>query len=218
MSVTVTLEDEIDISRGDLLVHARNVPRTQSSFEGMVVWMAEQPMHPDRPYLVKHTTRTTRASVQKIEYRVDVNTLSRLPPAPLGLNEIGRVALQTTRAALPRPVRAEPVHWQLHRHRPRHQQHGRGRHDHRPGARERASTGRAPTAAPRSANIRHEVGPRAVGRPRAPARPARPHRLAHRAFGLGEVRHRAGGGVAPPHGPPARLCPRRRQPPLRSES
>jgi bifunctional enzyme CysN/CysC len=97
MSVTVTLEDEVDISRGDMLVHPKNLPRIQSTFEGMVVWMAHEPMRPERTYLVKHTTRTTRASIAKIEYRVDVNTLSRLPPAPLGLNEIGRVVFQATR-------------------------------------------------------------------------------------------------------------------------
>jgi bifunctional enzyme CysN/CysC len=97
MSVAVTLEDDIDVSRGDMLVHPRNLPRIQSGFEGMLVWMTEEPMHPDRPYLVKHTTRTTRASIRKVEYRVDVNTLSRLPSAPLGLNEIGRVVFQATR-------------------------------------------------------------------------------------------------------------------------
>jgi len=54
-------------------------------------------MHPHRSYLVKHTTRTTKASIQKVEYRIDVNSLSRMPPAPLTLNEIGRVAFQATR-------------------------------------------------------------------------------------------------------------------------
>jgi len=96
MSVTITLEDEIDISRGDLLVHPKNLPRIQSSFEAMVVWMAEEPMHADRTYFVKHNTRMTKAAIQKIEYRVDVNTLSRTPPAPLKLNEIGRVVFQAT--------------------------------------------------------------------------------------------------------------------------
>jgi bifunctional enzyme CysN/CysC len=98
MSVTVTLEDEIDVSRGDMLVHPRNLPRSQSVFEAMVVWMAAEPMQLDRLYLVKHTTRTTRALVRKVEYRLDVDTLSRLPPAPLELNEIGRVMLQATGA------------------------------------------------------------------------------------------------------------------------
>ncbi len=96
MSVTVTLEDELDISRGDMLVHPKNLPAAQSSFEAMVVWMAEEPMRLDRPYLLKHTTRTTKAAVRHLEYRVDVNTLSRSPAGTLGLNEIGRVALQTT--------------------------------------------------------------------------------------------------------------------------
>jgi bifunctional enzyme CysN/CysC len=97
MSVTVTLEDEVDISRGDMLVHPKNLPRIQSTFEAMVVWLAEEPMHQDRSYLVKHTTRTTKVAIQSIEYRVDVNTLSRMPPAPFKLNEIGRVVFQATR-------------------------------------------------------------------------------------------------------------------------
>src|SRR6266478_679233 len=97
MSVTVTLENEVDISRGDMLVHPKNLPRIQSTFEAMVVWMAHEPMRPERSYLVKHTTRTTKASIVKIEYRIDVNTLSRIPPAALGLNEIGRVVFQATR-------------------------------------------------------------------------------------------------------------------------
>ena len=157
MSVAVTLEDEIDISRGDLLVHARNLPRIQSTFEGMVVWMAEQPMHPDRPYLLKHTTRTTRASVRKIEYRVDVNTLSRLPPAPLGLNEIGRVAFQTTRPLFLDPyarnrstgsfIVIDPV---------TNDTVGAGMVIDRVPESELRPAGA--TAEPRSANIRHETG------------------------------------------------------------
>ena len=96
MSVTMTLEDEIDLSRGDLLVHPMNLPSVQSSFEAMVVWMAETPMKVGQPYLVKHTTRTTRATVQQLHYQVDVNTLSRGSAQTLGLNEIGRVAFQST--------------------------------------------------------------------------------------------------------------------------
>jgi bifunctional enzyme CysN/CysC len=95
MSVTVTLEDEIDLSRGDLLVHPRNLPSVQSSFEAMLVWMADAPMETDRPYLLKHTSQTVKAVVKRVEYRVDVNTLSRASSPALGLNEIGRVAFQT---------------------------------------------------------------------------------------------------------------------------
>jgi bifunctional enzyme CysN/CysC len=95
MSVSIALEDEVDISRGDMLVHPKNLPAIQSSFEAMVVWMAEEPLRRDQPYLVKHTTRATKATVERLEYRVDVNTLSRRPAETLKLNEIGRLALQT---------------------------------------------------------------------------------------------------------------------------
>jgi len=95
MSITVTLEDEIDLSRGDLLVHPRNLPSVQSSFEAMLVWMTDVPMEIDRTYLIKHTSQTVKAAVKRVDYRVDVNTLSRVPSTGLGLNEIGRVAFQT---------------------------------------------------------------------------------------------------------------------------
>src|SRR5258706_9654672 len=88
MSVTVTLEDEIDISRGDLLVHPKNLPAVQSSFEAMLVWMGTEPMDLGRSYFVKHTTRTTKSVIQRVEYRMDVNTLSRCPAQALELNEI----------------------------------------------------------------------------------------------------------------------------------
>jgi bifunctional enzyme CysN/CysC len=96
MSVTLTLEDEIDISRGDLIVHPRNLPQLQSSFEAMVVWMSEEPMDPLRTYLIKQTTRTTKAHIQQLAYQVDVNTLHRSPAERLQLNEIGRVVFHTT--------------------------------------------------------------------------------------------------------------------------
>src|SRR5262249_10310992 len=96
MSVAVTLADEIDISRGDLLVHPRNQPSVQSNWEAMLVWMADEPMDSARPYVVKHTTRTTRATIQKVAYRMDVNVLSRCPADRLELNEIGRVAFQSS--------------------------------------------------------------------------------------------------------------------------
>jgi bifunctional enzyme CysN/CysC len=96
MSISVTLEDEIDLSRGDMLVHVRNVPRIQTRFECMLVWMTERPMEIDRSYVIKHTTRSTRVLVRRVDYRVDVNTLSRATAAPLQLNEIGRVLLEAT--------------------------------------------------------------------------------------------------------------------------
>ena len=95
MSVTLTLEDEIDISRGDMLVHLRNLPLVQSTFEAMLVWMSDETMDPALTYVLKHTTRSVKATVQRIEYRVDINTLSRAPAQALRLNEIGRVVLRT---------------------------------------------------------------------------------------------------------------------------
>ena len=109
MSVAVTLEDEIDVSRGDLLVHPRNVPPVQSHFEAMLLWMAEEPMDPGLVYLLKHTTRLTRAAIQRIEYRVDVDTLSRAPAQPLQLNEIARVAFQTHQKICIDPYRKNKV-------------------------------------------------------------------------------------------------------------
>ena len=92
MSVTLTLEDEIDISRGDMIVHSRNLPHLQSDFEAMVIWMSEEAMDPSRPYTIKHTTKTTRATIESLRYRVDVNTLHRSDADCLELNDIGRVA------------------------------------------------------------------------------------------------------------------------------
>ncbi|MBM4000197.1 MAG: sulfate adenylyltransferase subunit CysN [Planctomycetes bacterium] len=89
-AVTVTLDDEIDVSRGDMLVRPGNVPRISDQFESIVIWMAESPMVPGRQYVFKHTTRTVTGTASAIRYRVDVNTLHRQDAPALGLNEIGR--------------------------------------------------------------------------------------------------------------------------------
>jgi bifunctional enzyme CysN/CysC len=96
MSVTVTLQDEIDISRGDMLVHPHNLPNTDRHFEAMVVWMNELPMDINKPYFIKHTTRTTTLRVDEVRYKIDVNTLNRTKAGPLRLNEIGRVVFTST--------------------------------------------------------------------------------------------------------------------------
>jgi bifunctional enzyme CysN/CysC len=106
MSVAVTLADEIDVSRGDMLVHPKNVPSARTAFEAMVVWMADAPLAVGRPYLIKHTTRTVKATVRHVEYRIDVNTLSRAPAQALALNEIGRVAFQTSQALFLDPYKS----------------------------------------------------------------------------------------------------------------
>jgi len=94
LSITLTLEDEVDASRGDMLVRSGNVPQAQSSFEAMLVWMNQEAMVPGKTYLIKHTTQTIPGTVQTLKYQVDVNTLHRSPAPTLELNEIGRVSIE----------------------------------------------------------------------------------------------------------------------------
>jgi bifunctional enzyme CysN/CysC len=98
MSVSITLNDEIDISRGDLICRPHNQPRVTQDIEAMVCWMDETSALTSRRKLaIKHTTRSARAMVRDLQYRLDVNTLHRDEQAPeLVLNEIGRVTLRTT--------------------------------------------------------------------------------------------------------------------------
>lgn len=95
MCVTITLEDEIDISRGEMLVHPDNLPITDRNFEAMLVWMDEEPMDVSKQFYIKHTTHTTRARVDSIRYRVNVNTMERSSVDHLELNEIGNVVFTT---------------------------------------------------------------------------------------------------------------------------
>jgi bifunctional enzyme CysN/CysC len=95
-AVVLTMEDELDISRGDMVVRKKNVPTVGTRFEAYLCWMDETPLDPDRPYLLLHTTRQVQAFVEKLEYRVDVDTLHREPATTLGLNEIGRVEITTS--------------------------------------------------------------------------------------------------------------------------
>jgi bifunctional enzyme CysN/CysC len=98
MSVTIRLEDEIDISRGDLICRPNNAPNVAQDVEALVCWMDEsKPLQVGGKYAVKHTTRSARAIVRQLHYRLDVNSLHRDETADsLALNEIGRVKLRTT--------------------------------------------------------------------------------------------------------------------------
>jgi bifunctional enzyme CysN/CysC len=93
-SVTLCLEDEIDISRGDMLCPPRNMPQFTRDVEAMLVWMNETPLRPGTAYIIKHTTRTLRGTVARLRYRVDPDTLRSHPADTLELNEIGRVAIE----------------------------------------------------------------------------------------------------------------------------
>jgi sulfate adenylyltransferase large subunit len=95
-SVTVTLEDEIDISRGDILVAEDHVPSIGTAFQAMLVWMHPEPLDPHKIYLLKHTARTVRARLHQIRYRVDINTLEHVPAKKLDMNDIAAVDVKTT--------------------------------------------------------------------------------------------------------------------------
>lgn len=93
--ITITLEDEIDISRGEMLVHPDNLPVSDRNFEAMLVWMDEEPMDKTKQFYLKHTTNTTRARIDSVRYRMDVNTMEHSDADILSLNEIGKVFFTT---------------------------------------------------------------------------------------------------------------------------
>ena len=95
LCVTLTLEDEIDISRGEMLVHPDNLPISDRNFEAMLVWMDEEEMDVNKSFYIKQTTHTTRTRVDSIRYKVDVNTMEHSSVDKLQLNEIGRVVFTT---------------------------------------------------------------------------------------------------------------------------
>ena len=105
-SVTLTLEDEIDVSRGDMLVHPDNMPLMGRNFEAILVWMDEEVMDANKSFFIKQTTNTSRAHIDSIKYKVDVNTMEHLSvdngklskeTLPLQLNQIARVVITTAR-------------------------------------------------------------------------------------------------------------------------
>lgn len=96
LAVTLTFEDEVDASRGDMIVKPGNVPATSDTVEAMLVWMAEEPMVPGKTYIVKHSAQQITGSIESLRYRIDVNTLHSSPSPQLNLNEIGRCRLSLT--------------------------------------------------------------------------------------------------------------------------
>lgn len=93
-SVTLTLEDEIDISRGDMFVRGEAAPQVAREFRAMLCWLSEAPLEKSRKYLVKHTTRTAKCLFSSLEHRVDVNTLEQHPAETLNMNDIAQVMLK----------------------------------------------------------------------------------------------------------------------------
>ena len=97
MSVTIHLEDDLDVSRGDMICRLNNQPAVGQDLDAMICWMADKPLSPKGRYALKHTTRWSRAIVTDVLYKLDVNTGHRVEGAPeLGLNDLGRIRLRTT--------------------------------------------------------------------------------------------------------------------------
>jgi len=93
-SVTLLLEDEIDISRGDMIVKTGELPNVAKQIDAMLCWLSETPLDPRRKYVVRHTTRESKAMLAGIEYRMDINTMERQPAEKLAMNDIARVSLK----------------------------------------------------------------------------------------------------------------------------
>jgi sulfate adenylyltransferase subunit 1 len=104
-SVTLLLEDEVDISRGDMIVSLHEAPRVAKQIEAMVCWLAAAPLEPGRKYVVRHTTRETKALVAAIEYRQDINELKRVAGGRLEMNDIGSVTFKLAQPLFVDPYR-----------------------------------------------------------------------------------------------------------------
>ena len=96
-AITVVLEDEIDISSGEMIVHANNVPKIASHFEAVTVWMDETPLHKSNDYIIRHAGQTSHARIDALKYKIDVNTLHKNSAEELNLNEIGRVVVSSNK-------------------------------------------------------------------------------------------------------------------------
>ena len=97
MSVSITLEDDIDISRGDMIVKPDNQPAVGQDIELMICWLNEKPLVPGGKYTIRHTTKEARCIVKEIKYKVNINTLHRIEDdLNIGLNDIGRIHIRTT--------------------------------------------------------------------------------------------------------------------------
>lgn len=96
-AVTIVLENEIDISSGEMIVHANNVPKIASHFEAVTVWMSDVPLHQANDYIIRHAGRSSQARIDAINYKIDVNTLHKSKTDELNLNEIGRIVVSSNK-------------------------------------------------------------------------------------------------------------------------
>lgn len=96
-SVTLTLTDDIDLSRGDMLVKPDNLPEVTQEFDIMMCWMSEKPMIASTKYALKHTTNEVKCLIKKVKYKINVNTLDQIEDSKIELNDIARVTIKTTK-------------------------------------------------------------------------------------------------------------------------
>lgn len=97
MSVTIRLEDEIDISRGDMIVRPNNAPQSTQDVEAMMCWLSDRPMLPNGKYALKHTSKDARCMIKNINYKLDINTLHRIENSnDIKMNDIARITIRTT--------------------------------------------------------------------------------------------------------------------------
>ncbi len=196
-AVTLTLADELDISRGDVIADAHAPPQVSDQFAAHVLWMGEQALLPGRPYWLKIGTRTVSASVTEIKHKIDVNTQEPLAAKHLELNEVGFCNLYLDHGDAVRELRRQPRAGRLHPDRPAEQRHRRRRHA---GVRA-APRGQHPLAAPG----------RRQDRACAHQGPAAARAVVHRPVGFGQVDHRQPRRQAPARAGLPHLHPRRRQ-------
>ena len=97
MSVCITLEDDIDISRGDMIIRENNKPTIEQDIDVMICWMNEKKMMPRGKYTIRHTSQTARCIIKEVKYKKDINTLHRIEDEKeIGLNDIARISIRTT--------------------------------------------------------------------------------------------------------------------------
>jgi sulfate adenylyltransferase subunit 1 len=98
MSVAITLEDEIDVSRGDMLAKPNNQPTVSQDIEVMICWFSEKPLQLHQKFIIRHTTRDAKCLVKEVRYKVNINTLHKMEDNPeIGLNDIARIHIRTTK-------------------------------------------------------------------------------------------------------------------------
>src|SRR5512145_1466053 len=96
-SVTITLEDDIDISRGDMIVKESNLPQIGQDITAMICWLNEKPMRPGAKYWIRHTSKEARCIVREVNYKIDIDNLEKnFTDKQIGLNEIAEVTIRTT--------------------------------------------------------------------------------------------------------------------------